>query len=591
MKTVLFKGIFLLLFTLFYNLKGTSQVLDPGTISYSGGMITYGTNTANFPETAPSGGTGGYGYLWEYSLDGLTWSVAPAGFGINYSASGLTKTTYFRRWVVSGLQWAVSNIIQVPVAPVLSPGTFTYNGGSIDPGTDPGNIFVSGTNGGNCSGNYQYQLLHSTDGGASWGNASGMQSTSSFDPGPLSVTTLFKVAVSCGSEFFFTNPVTVNVNPPLVPGGVNFPPVQIGYGEDPGFIPNTLPSGGTGSYTYQWQMSTDNGNTWSNIPGATTPDYDPGPVNVSFYYRRIVDSGGQEAITGPTLVAFYDNLKPGILSYGGGPLGLGVDPGNVPEVGPTAPDCNYIPSIQWQYSLDGTTWMNVPNNGNLDPMHDGLHENYDPGPVTQFMSLRRQVSCAGHVAFTNVIRLPLIPLSVTFISFTAVRMDKNILLEWTTAKEINIKDFIIERSTDGVHFSEIGHKNPSGNSSFQQYYSFSDTGSSAGPLFYRIKEIDNDGKFLISSIQKVWGTDVNIDSNVYPDPFTEYFTISILSANDQPVMFRLYNYLGEMVLKQQHMIGKGQNYIRIAPLTLPPGMYSLQVQSANGTKYFKMIRK
>jgi hypothetical protein len=51
-------------------------------------------------------------------------------------------------------------------------------------------------------------------------------------------------------------------------------------------------SGGTGEYSYQWQLSYDN-STWTDISGATEKIYQPGIVNTDMYYRRqLIDDCG-----------------------------------------------------------------------------------------------------------------------------------------------------------------------------------------------------------------------------------------------------------------------------------------------------------
>ncbi|MDB5123994.1 MAG: type sorting protein [Mucilaginibacter sp.] len=59
---------------------------------------------------------------------------------------------------------------------------------------------------------------------------------------------------------------------------------------DPAPINGSTPTGGNGTYSYQWQSSTDNTN-FTDIAGATAKDYDPPLLNVSIYYRRTVISG------------------------------------------------------------------------------------------------------------------------------------------------------------------------------------------------------------------------------------------------------------------------------------------------------------
>lgn len=56
-------------------------------------------------------------------------------------------------------------------------------------------------------------------------------------------------------------------------------------------ITGLIPTGGTGSYGYQWETSINNGATWSNIGGANSPNLLPGQITQNTWIRRIVTSG------------------------------------------------------------------------------------------------------------------------------------------------------------------------------------------------------------------------------------------------------------------------------------------------------------
>ena len=62
--------------------------------------------------------------------------------------------------------------------------------------------------------------------------------------------------------------------------------------QDPDTIITSEPKGGDGTYTYQWVDSSSTQNIWIDIVGATSRDYDPGPLTDTTYYRRIVSSVG-----------------------------------------------------------------------------------------------------------------------------------------------------------------------------------------------------------------------------------------------------------------------------------------------------------
>jgi len=104
-------------------------------------------------------------------------------------------------------------------------------------------------------------------------------------------------------------------------------------------------------------------------------------------------------------------------------------------------------------------------------------------------------------ASSNFVPSPLIPLPVTFQSFTAVARDGQGYLQWQTGLEENSKEFIIQRSTDGVHFSDLGSVAAAGTSHTTKTYTYTDATPATGTNYYRIKEKDLDGKLTYSSIR------------------------------------------------------------------------------------------
>jgi hypothetical protein len=62
--------------------------------------------------------------------------------------------------------------------------------------------------------------------------------------------------------------------------------------QDPDPIVTSVPKGGDNTYTYQWVDSTSISGDWNDIVGATSKDYNPGPLADTTYFRRIVSSVG-----------------------------------------------------------------------------------------------------------------------------------------------------------------------------------------------------------------------------------------------------------------------------------------------------------
>ena len=93
---------------------------------------------------------------------------------------------------------------------------------------------------------------------------------------------------ACGTVY--TSSVLITVYDDLVAGAIGSAQT-ICYNTSPaGLTDDTSPTGGTGSYAYQWQSSPDNA-TWSNISRATSATYSPGALTTNTYFRREVTSG------------------------------------------------------------------------------------------------------------------------------------------------------------------------------------------------------------------------------------------------------------------------------------------------------------
>ncbi len=95
-----------------------------------------------------------------------------------------------------------------------------------------------------------------------------------------------------------------------------------------------------------------------------------------------------------------------------------------------------------------------------------------------------------------------LPVSLTEFSAT-LTSHKEVQLKWLTANEINSKGFYIERSDKSLQFSSLQFIPGQSNLSQGNSYSFLDTNPFDGVNYYRLKQVDNDGKFIYSPIRQI----------------------------------------------------------------------------------------
>jgi hypothetical protein len=91
-------------------------------------------------------------------------------------------------------------------------------------------------------------------------------------------------------------------------------------------------------------------------------------------------------------------------------------------------------------------------------------------------------------------------LPITLKSFNANLQNDKVNLSFTTATEINNDYFSIERSADGAEYAEIGQVKGAGTSYEPQDYTYTDARPLQGKNYYRLRQVDFDGRFSYSPV-------------------------------------------------------------------------------------------
>ena len=121
------------------------------------------------------------------------------------------------------------------------------------------------------------------------------------------------------------------------------------------------------------------------------------------------------------------------------------------------------------------------------------------------------------------------PLPIKLSSFTAARSKQVVTLNWNTEFEIDAKEFIVERA-EGTSFHSVGTISSNGNSSTSKSYSFNDKNENVGVTYYRLKNVDLNGRFTYSEIRTVKGFGTLNNVNIFPNPVRSNSTISVIGV-------------------------------------------------------------
>jgi hypothetical protein len=124
------------------------------------------------------------------------------------------------------------------------------------------------------------------------------------------------------------------------------------------------------------------------------------------------------------------------------------------------------------------------------------------------------------------------PLPVVLTAFTAQAVqNRDALLSWTTASELNSASFEVERSLDGTNFTKIGQQAAKGNSTVSSNYTFTDASIAAranGAVYYRLRQVDLDATASYSPVRTVSFTKVaTVALSLYPNPAQNATTLDV----------------------------------------------------------------
>ncbi len=190
----------------------------------------------------------------------------------------------------------------------------------------------------------------------------------------------------------------------------------------------------------------------------------------------------------------------------------------------------------------------------------------------------------GLFAFDTITVAGIVPLKL--LSFDAYKNQTTVLLKWKTTNEVNTSHFDVERSTNGTIFTKIGKVNAA-NTSGDNNYSLEDNQPSKGINFYRLKQVDIDGKFAYSNIVKVLFDEYGKLVNIYPNPATQFVNIDF-GGKQKTVLISLYDVQGRQVLTTSM---PNQQPLKLSINHLPKGKYILQLSDGETNNTASFIKQ
>jgi len=175
-----------------------------------------------------------------------------------------------------------------------------------------------------------------------------------------------------------------------------------------------------------------------------------------------------------------------------------------------------------------------------------------------------------------------IPLPVTLLSFTAVRAGDNALLQWSTTDAATLSSFMIEKSTDGVHFATLDSVAASANGNTINTYQYTDTHLVSGINYYRLREVNQDGQYTWSPVRTVNGSAAG-GITIYPNPVQDGNLYISSTVNIREI--RLVDVSGKTILQMET-----QGYLNTLPVgAIARGIYFVTVYTDTGNSVQKIL--
>jgi hypothetical protein len=179
-------------------------------------------------------------------------------------------------------------------------------------------------------------------------------------------------------------------------------------------------------------------------------------------------------------------------------------------------------------------------------------------------------------------------LKVSLDKFSGKSIGEEVQLEWRTLTEINNSHFEVQRSSDGVHFQTIGNVQGSGNSTKPEEYEFIDKNPLVNVNYYRLKQVDFDGKASTSPIVAVKVSGGGSELSVYANK--SKIQITIHSAINGTGVLSILDMSGRKLLQQKLELQKGVQTLNVEGSSLPKGMYVATLINPTETANCKFLK-
>jgi hypothetical protein len=213
-------------------------------------------------------------------------------------------------------------------------------------------------------------------------------------------------------------------------------------------------------------------------------------------------------------------------------------------------------------------------NGYTPPQYNGHN-----GKIDEFRIYNRALTAA------EILTLFSVTLPVKLTSFTAVNNNNNIKLQWQTQYEQNSSHYNIQRSTDGINFTNVARVTAAGNSNIPLTYNQTDLLPAMflnmPTVFYRLQAVDIDGQFSNSKVVAVHLNKTDMQLLVSPNPAKDILQVQTGNGVTGNATLMISDATGRQVYKKEILLQQGSNTMPVNISLLSSGIYYVRLTNAN----------
>ncbi len=193
---------------------------------------------------------------------------------------------------------------------------------------------------------------------------------------------------------------------------------------------------------------------------------------------------------------------------------------------------------------------------------------------------------------TSVVLSVASALPIQLVDFQAFAKQENIILEWETASEQNNRGFEIQRNLNGQAWEIVGFVNGAGNSSEAKTYLFTDAPRATGNIYYRLRQMDFDGKEEFSPVRNVELESFIGDWSAYPNPLVgKQLTLENTNAPDGIIKWQIFSIAGALIQEGTFAATLSNKNYHIQLNQSLTGIYNLVLRHGNHSKTIRLIGK